>query len=166
MADVTTGSATPEDPRGNRPRGIVRLARAATSSLLATGISQLTLLVLLSTQATGAGMAAALAFVAGAVPNYLVARKWAWGRRGKPRVRGELLPYLAVIATGGLTAVGATKLGALLIAPLDLPHVARVLVLDAAYISSYALVFLMKFALLDRLVFAGAVRTRAATSQS
>nr|WP_235998926.1 GtrA family protein [Qaidamihabitans albus] len=134
--------------------------------MLATVISQLTLIGILWWDGTSATVASAIAFVAGAVPNYFVARSWAWGRRGRPDFRSELLPYLAVIVTGGLTAVGLTTLASWLIEPLNVPHVARVVLLDAAFVSSYALVFLMKFALLDRLVFAGAVRTPAATSRS
>lgn len=168
MTNVTTGSTLTADGPVVRPRGFIRLFRAATSSLLATGISQLTLLAILWTEVAGVTTASAAAWLAGAIPNYLVARRWAWARSGKPRLRGELLPYFAVIGTGGLIAVGLTKASSFVIRPLDIPHLAEVLLIDAAYICSYGLVFILKFALLDRLVFhaRGAARTPAPTSRS
>ncbi|MEC3976420.1 GtrA family protein [Amycolatopsis sp. H20-H5] len=147
-------------------RRLVRLARAAASSVVATLVSQAALLTIL--WAGGApALASAVAFAAGAVPNYLVTRRWVWGRRGRPRVRRELAPYLVVIAVCGLVAVGLTTLAGHLIAPLTLPHALWVVLLDGAYVASYALVFVVKFTLLDRLVFGrGAARTPATTSPS
>jgi putative flippase GtrA len=149
-----------------RPRGFVRFAVAAASSVAATAISQLTLLLILWWGGHPT-LASAAAFVAGAVPNYVMTRRWVWGRREKPRIKSELVPYLLVIGLGGLTAVGLTSLVGWLLAPLTMSHALRVVLLDVAYVSSYALVFVFKFTLLDRLVFdRDAARTPATTSRS
>jgi putative flippase GtrA len=159
MASVT-------GPERTRPRGFVRFARAAASSVAATAISQVTLLLALW-WGNDPAAASAAAFVAGAVPNYLMTRRWVWGRRTKPRVTSELVPYLVVIALGGLAAVGLTSLVGWLLAPLTMSHALRVVLLDGAYVSSYALVFVLKFTLLDRLVFGrGAARIPATMSRS
>ncbi|MDT7725424.1 MAG: hypothetical protein QOI21_2000 [Actinomycetota bacterium] len=149
-----------------RPRGLVRFVRAAASSVAATAISQVTLLLILWWGGHPT-LASAAAFVAGAVPNYVMTRRWVWGRRDKPRVRSEVVPYLLVIGLGGLAAVGLTSLVGWLLAPLAIAHALRVVLLDGAYVSSYALVFVLKFTLLDRLVFdRDAARTPATTSRS
>jgi putative flippase GtrA len=162
----TLENSTAKRASSLRPRGFVRLVRAAASSVAATVISQLALLVILGWGGSPT-VASAVAFVAGAVPNYLITRRWVWRRRGKPRVRAELVPYLVVIAVGGLGAVGLTTVVSWLLAPLTLPHVLWVVLLDFAYVSSYAVVFVVKFTLLDRLVFGrGAARTPATKSRS
>jgi putative flippase GtrA len=166
MVDVSL-TVSPEARPQQRPRGFVRLVRAAASSLVATVISQITLVGLLWLGGTNATVASVLAFVAGAIPNYLMSRRWAWGRRGTPEVRRELLPYLVVITVSGIAAVGLTTLTGWLIQPLSLPHVLWILLLDAAYVTSYAIMFVIKFTLLDRLVFGrGEARTPATTSRS
>jgi putative flippase GtrA len=149
-----------------RPRGFVRFFRAAASSVTATAISQVTLLLILWWGGHPT-VASAAAFVAGAVPNYLMTRRWVWGRRDKPQVKSEVVPYLLVIALGGLAAVGLTSLVGWLLTPLTMSHALRVVLLDGAYVSSYAVVFVLKFTLLDRLVFGrDAARTPATTSRS
>jgi putative flippase GtrA len=140
--------------------------RAATSSVVATVLSQVVLLVILSSGGATA-LASTAAFVAGAVPNFLLTRRWVWDRKGKPQVKTEVAPYLVVIGLGWLASTGLTTLTGKLLAPLALPHLLVVVLLDVAYIASYALVFTVKFFLLDRVVFdRGAARTPATTSLS
>ncbi|QRP49022.1 GtrA family protein [Amycolatopsis sp. FDAARGOS 1241] len=156
---------TEESPRPRR-RLLGRFFRAATSSVAATLLSQAALLTVL---ALGGApwLASAFAFAAGAVLNFFLTRRWVWGRRGRPEVGRELLPYVVVISLGGLASVGLTTLTGHLLAPLALPHVWWVVLIDGAYVFSYALVFLVKFTMLDRFVFArGAARIPATTSRS
>lgn len=160
---IATASQAPE-PQTPRPRLLVRLLRATTSSLLATLLSQVALIGLLW-WGTSPALASTTAFVAGAIPNYLLSRSWAWGRRGKPTAR-ELVPYFAVIGATGLASIGLTTVAGWLTEPLGISGFLRILVLDAAFLTSYSLVFFMKFLLLDRLVFGdrGPARTRVPTS--
>ncbi|MGK3201927.1 GtrA family protein [Amycolatopsis sp. MEPSY49] len=165
MTTVTNG-VRPRTTEKTRRRGWARLARAAATSVAATVLSQVVLLAVLATGGAAA-LASTLAWAAGAVLNFVVTRRWVWGRTGRPRVRRELLPYLAVIGLGGLASIGLTTLAGSLLTPLDLPHFWWVVLVDGAYVASYALVFVVKFTLLDRLVFArGAARTPATTSPS
>jgi putative flippase GtrA len=167
---TVTNSVQPRTAETRAPergrRGWARLARAAATSVAATVLSQVVLLAILTTGGVPA-LASTLAWAAGAVLNFVVTRRWVWGRTGRPRVRHELLPYLAVIGLGGLASVGLTTLAGALLTPLDLPHPLWVVLVDGAYVAGYALVFVVKFTLLDRLVFGrGAARTPATTSRS
>ncbi|OQO92687.1 hypothetical protein B1813_11035 [Saccharomonospora piscinae] len=165
VSTASTAAAEPPPMPVTQPRLVVRFFRAATSSALATAISQVMLIGLLWWGAAPA-LASAVAFVSGAIPNFIIARRWAWGRRGSPPVKGELLPYFLVIGLAGLASVGLTTLAGYLIEPLDLSGFVRIVVLDAVFLGGYVLVFLMKFALLDRLVFRGGEGTRGARSRS
>ncbi|GDY29798.1 GtrA family protein [Gandjariella thermophila] len=137
--------------RGDRL--VPRFARYAGASALSTLASQLTLAGLYGLGRTTAGVAGVLAFVAGAVPNYLLNRYWTWRRRGRPPVRGELLPYVAVIVANGLVAVALTIAVGHLVEPLVHARPVRAVLLGVTYQSSYAVMFVVKFAVLDRLVF-------------
>jgi putative flippase GtrA len=164
---TVTKPVPPRTASGARwPARLIRLARAAATSVAATALSQGALLAVLTAGGAPA-LASAVAFSAGALLNFLVTRRWVWGRTGRPRVRHELLPYLAVIAFGGLVSVSLTALAGHLLAPLTMPHALWVVLIDGAYVAAYALVFLVKFTLLDRLVFGPAAgRIPATTSRS
>jgi len=165
MTTVTNG-VRPRMAEKTRRRGWARLARAATTSVAATVLSQVVLLAVLAAGGVPA-LASTLAWAAGAVLNFLVTRRWVWGRTGRPRVRRELLPYLVVIGLGGFVSISLTTLTGSLPASLRLPHFWWVVLVDAAYVASYALVFVVKFTLLDRIVFGrGAAHTPATTSRS
>ncbi|PXY20225.1 hypothetical protein BA062_33800 [Prauserella flavalba] len=154
VSTVTATAPKPPQPHAGQPRFIARLVRAGASSVLATAASQVTLIGLLWWGASPTA-ASAVAFVAGAIPNWFVARRWAWGRKGKPDVKRELMPYLVVIGLGAAASVGLTTLAGMITEPLEISGFTRIVVLDVAYLSSYAIVFAFKFALLDRLVYRG-----------
>jgi putative flippase GtrA len=116
----------------------------------ATVLSQLTLTGLFWLGGVNATTASLVAFVAGAIPNFVVNWKWTWGRSGRPAVVRELLPYIAIIVGGGLAATALTTLTDHVLAPLVTDRGARTITLDIAYLSSYAILFVLKFALLDR----------------
>jgi putative flippase GtrA len=125
----------------------------AAGSVVATGCSQLTFVLLFGALATSASVSGAGAFLAGAIPNFLIHRFWTWRRRGPVAIRRELLPYLVVIACNGLVAIGITTgVDRLLGGAID-DHAVRTAVLDVTFTLSYLPLFVLKFALLDRLVF-------------
>ncbi|MGH3850188.1 MAG: GtrA family protein [Pseudonocardiaceae bacterium] len=127
--------------------------RFAAGSVVATGCSQLTFVLLFGVLATSASVSGAGAFLAGAIPNFLIHRFWTWRRCGPVTIHRELLPYLAVVACNGLVAIGVTTCVDRLLGSAIGDHAARTAILDAAFTLSYLPLFVLKFALLDRLVF-------------
>src|SRR5262249_15441107 len=94
---------------------IRRVFRFGTNAVVATVCSQATFIVLYGPVGTSTTVASTLAWLAGAIPNYWLNRSWTWGRRGRPSVRREILPY-AVIVLGTLgLAILATGVGASLL---------------------------------------------------
>lgn len=128
----------------------IRFSRYAAGSVLSTVLSQATLTGLFWLGGVNATTASLLAFVVGAVPNFVLNWKWAWGRSGRPAVLRELVPYLAIIIGGGLAATALTTLADHVLAPMLSNRGAQTIVLDLAYLSSYGLLFVVKFALMDR----------------
>lgn len=134
---------------------IVRLfTRFAAGSVIATVCSQLAFLLSFGIFGGSAVVSGAVAFLAGAVPNFIVHRFWTWRRRGRVGMRHELIPYLLVIGTNAAVAIGLTAGLDRLIGDSVDNHAMRTILLTAAFGASYVLLFVLKFALLDRLVFA------------
>lgn len=107
-----------------------------------------------------------VAFVAGAVPNYLLNRYWAWGRRDRIGGARELLPYLVIILTTALVATLITNAADALVRGRVESPVTQTVLVSAAFVLTYGVMFVIKFFLFDRLIFAGRGRTRAARSRS
>jgi putative flippase GtrA len=136
----------------------IRFSKFTASSVLSTLLSQVALTGLYGWGHTNATIATVVAFVVGAIPNFLINWKWTWRRNGRPAVLRELLPYIVIIVAGGLAATGLTTLTDHVIAPLlTTNHAWRTVLLDVVYLASYAILFVVKFAALNK-VFA--VRTR------
>jgi putative flippase GtrA len=133
----------------NRALGL-RFSRFTAGSLFSTLLSQGTLTALYGWFHTSSTTAALVAFVVGAIPNFAINWKWTWGRNGKPALIKELLPYLAIIIATGLAATALTSLADHIFAPMITDHAWRTVTLNAAYLGSYALLFVVKFALLDK----------------
>ncbi|MGA8246270.1 MAG: GtrA family protein [Nocardioides sp.] len=140
--------------RGDRlmRSGLVgRVARYGAGSVVATICSQATFLVLYGPVGASTTVTSTLAWLAGAIPNYWLNRSFTWGRRGRPSVTRELLPYAAIVlGTLGL-AIVATALGARLLDGTSIPHVTQVLLVWGIYFLVYVVMFAFRFLLFDRL---------------
>lgn len=133
---------------------LVRLfTRFAAGTVVSTACSQLTLVLMFGVLDASAEVSGVAAFLAGAVPNFLIHRFWTWRRSGPIGMRRELLPYLAVITFSGLVAISITTGVDRLLGATITDHAVRTAVLAVTFAISYLPLFLLKFALLDRLVF-------------
>ncbi|MGH3787328.1 MAG: GtrA family protein [Pseudonocardiaceae bacterium] len=133
--------------------------RFAAGTIVSTACGQLAFVLLFGVLDASAAVSGAVAFVAGAVPNFLIHRFWTWRRGGPVGLRRELAPYLAVITLSGLVAIGITAAVDQLVSSAIDDHAVRTAVLAAVYNLSYLPLFVLKFALLDRYVFGRAAIT-------
>jgi putative flippase GtrA len=133
----------------------VRLwGRYATSSVIAGVISELVFLVAYWFEAAPF-VASLVAFVSGAVPNYLMQRRWTFRRTGMPNPVRETLPYVVTIVSTALVAILVTTLADRWVEAHVGPHGLQVFLVGAAFLGTYGVMFLLKFVLYDRLIFAG-----------
>jgi putative flippase GtrA len=109
------------------------------------------------------GIDSAAAFIAGAIPNWILNRRWAWRMEGRVEWMREIVAYMIIsvlVWAASTWATGNTQDWAR-------GHIAagtglRVIVTTAAYVLVQAVFFVIKFVIYDKWVFAGRSRLRAA----
>ncbi|HEX3931117.1 MAG TPA: GtrA family protein [Nocardioides sp.] len=134
--------------RGGAARKIVRYG---TGSVVATVCSQATFLVLYGPAGASTTLSSILAWWAGAIPNYWINRSWAWGRRGRPSLRGELLPYAGIVLGTLVLAILATSGVAHLLNGTSVSHSTRTFLVSGTYFMVYVVMFAFRYVLFDRL---------------
>jgi putative flippase GtrA len=150
---ATDTEAAPEQGAGSlrrlrRSHFAIKLTRYAIGSVVA-----------LPTIGVGTTLDSILAFVAGAGPNWVLNRRWAWQRTGKMDVRREVIGYTAI----SLVALAASSAGTGWVDTLVRhhyahQHVLRVTLVTLTYVVVQALLFGAKFIAYDLWVFAEKLR--------
>jgi putative flippase GtrA len=114
----------------------------------------------------GTAWAAAAGFVGGAVPNYVLNRRWAWhDRTGRSR-QSEIALYAAVALSSFVASVFATRAAEHWARHLALDATWRVVVTAAAFLAVSGVFFLVKFVLYDVVVFTAASPPPAPASEA
>ena len=130
---------------------LARFLRYAVGSGLATLTSAVAFALVYRGLDQGPRVATGAAFLAGAVVNFTTNRFWAWKRRARRGLGRDVLSYATLAIAAALAAAAATSATHALLRDAD-PNRRAVLV-EASYFATYALLFVVKFVVLDRLVF-------------
>jgi len=130
---------------GLRRGRLLLWAKYSASSVVATVISQLAF-ALCYWFGTAAVVASLVAFVSGAVPNYVLNRRWSW------RSRGQMLPYAIIVVGSAIIAALVTTLTSHLVEGIE-SHAWKTVLVTGSYFGTYGVLFILKFVLFDRLVF-------------
>jgi putative flippase GtrA len=135
------------------------VTRYTIGSLVAAAVSEITFAALF---ASGVGTTACTiyAFVAGAVPNWILNRRWAWKRRGRPLFWREVVAYLATSIVTLIAAAEATAWTHDQVTDWNAPHWVRVLAVTASYIVTYVVLFAVKFVIYELWIFSERRRMR------
>jgi putative flippase GtrA len=127
----------------------MRFVPVAIAALLS---SQITLAVLVWMDVT-AGKAALCASIVGALVSYLLSR-WAWERKGRPDLLRETVPFWAVsLAVWGVLSLTSHYAGAFA-KHEHLHHLARVGVVNGAYLAANCITFVTRFLIFHYFLFA------------
>ncbi len=147
---------------------VAKVARYAIGSVIALGTSVVVFAVLYWAGVHNTTIDSVAAFVAGAIPNWILNRKWAWEMTDRVDVVREVVGYtivsvIALVAssagTGWMQGLVTHHGGLLYVAP---GTGLRVVLVTLAYVVVQALLFVAKFVVYDRWVFTGRSRFRAA----
>jgi putative flippase GtrA len=138
-----------------------RLGRYTLGSIVAAASSMVVFAVL---YVLGAGTTACSvsAFVAGAIPNWILNRRWAWKIRGRVAVGREVFAYVTISlfslwATSTVTAWTQRH-----VQGIPAHHGIRVILVTASYMAVFAVLFVAKFYVYEVWIFSGRSRVRAA----
>jgi putative flippase GtrA len=133
-----------------RRAGIGRIVRYAATSVLAFGVSEVTLVVLYGHGLLGATAAALAANLAGTLPSYLLSRYWIWHDSPRRRVGRQIVLYWTVSAVTIATSSIATGLFAAAV-PRSAPfHVA---IVAAGFLVISVVLWLAKYVVYEHVVF-------------
>jgi putative flippase GtrA len=137
---------------------VLKLWRYSAGSIFAFLTSTVVLTISFSWLNLGAFTSSTLAFFAGAVPNWVLNRRWAWQRRGRDGMGRETTLYVVVSLVSWLASSGATKLAAVGIN--DVGPVARDVLVVASYMFSIVILNALKYLAYDRWVFVDRSRSQ------
>jgi putative flippase GtrA len=108
------------------------------------------------------GVCSVAGFIGGAVPNWILNRRWAWQQTGRPPAK-QLIAYVLVSGVVLLTTTQATKWTNRHIANHVVQHYGlRGLVVTSAYVAVTVALFFAKFVVYEFWVFSERSRVRAA----
>ncbi len=143
-------------------RFAVKVTRYAIGSVVAL-LTSVVVFALLLGAGVGTTADSILAFIAGAVPNWILNRRWAWERTGEMDVAREVFGYalISVVALAASSA-GTGWVDALVRQHLAHQQALRVMLVTLAYVAVQGLLFVAKFVAYDRWVFTDRGRFRAA----
>jgi putative flippase GtrA len=138
-----------------------RVARFAISSLVAATTSAIvfSLLYVLGASTTACSVTA---FVAGAIPNWTMNRRWTWKVEGHVAFGREILAYLVVSASTLVALSLATAWTHQHVQGIPAGHGLRVLLVTGSYFAVLALLYGARFFLYEFWIFSGRSRIRAA----
>lgn len=104
-----------------------------------------------------------LAFFAGAIPNWILNRRWAWKITGRADFLREIVAYIAISGVVLVaSSLGTSAMQSWVKANVAPHHGIRVILVTAAYVFVQAVLFVVKFLVYDKWVFSGQSRLRAA----
>lgn len=103
-----------------------------------------------------------LAFVAGAVPNWVLNRRWAWKLRGRVAFGREIIGYVAISVLALVSSSLATGWTQAQVQSIPAHHGVRVTLVTASYVAVQGILFVLKFVVYEHWVFSGRSRIRTA----
>jgi putative flippase GtrA len=130
---------------------IVRMARCLSVSLVTTVLSTSVLVTLAVGFGVRAALANVVAVVVGTVPSYVGNRRFVWRRRGRSDVMREIGPFWLLSFTG--LAGSTLAVDAIDAVSRSWSSGARAIALPLANLSVWGVLWLVQFALLDRVIF-------------
>jgi putative flippase GtrA len=128
-----------------------RMSRCLVVSVGTTLLSAAVLVALAMGAGVPAGSANVIAVCCGIAPSYFANRHWVWGRSGRSDLLREIAPFW-LLSLAGLVA--STLFVAFVASAVSTWSTsARALALPLANLSVFGALWLVQFALLDRLLF-------------
>lgn len=139
----------------------LRITRYTIGSIVAFGTSAVVfpLLYVLGASTT---VCSICAFVAGAIPNWVLNRRWAWKLRGKVNFWREIVAYVAISLVQVVLTTLSTAWTQTQVQSIPPGSGLRALLVDASYLIVFVIFFAAKFAVYEFWIFSDRRGLRAA----
>ena len=139
-----------------------KLIRYTLSSVITTAISFTTIVIVYGFHLiTGIITATLFGNVVAVAPSYYLSRAWAWGKRGRSSLRGEIVPYVGMSSFGmTFSLVGATY-ARHVVHTHHWPHLINTAIVGGTNIAAFAIFWVLKMLLFNRIFHPGHRPTRA-----
>jgi len=138
-----------------------RVTRYTVGSIVAA-LTSAVVFAVLYVLGVGTTTCSIVAFVAGAIPNWILNRRWAWQVKGRIAIGREVVAYVVVSVLTLLATTEATAFTQRQVQSLPAHHGIRVALVTASYLAVFGILFVIRFALYEFWIFSGRSRVRAA----
>jgi putative flippase GtrA len=132
---------------------MVRLWRYGAGSLLAFVSSGVALFICIQWLGFGATTSAVIAFLVGAIPNWVLNRRWAWQKTERHGIAAETTLYAVISLVSLGISVGVTKATAVGAAHLPTHTIVKHLLVTGSYLLTTVALTGAKYLAYDRWVF-------------
>ncbi|MBV9335589.1 MAG: GtrA family protein [Solirubrobacterales bacterium] len=138
-----------------------RVTRYTLGSIVAAATSAI-VFAILYVMGVGTTACSVVAFIAGAIPNWILNRRWAWRVQGRIAFGREIVAYVIVSALTLFITAETTAWTQRHVQSIPAHHGIRVLLVTASYLAVFAVLFAARFAVYEVWIFSGRSRVRAA----
>jgi putative flippase GtrA len=138
-----------------------RITRYTLGSVVAATTSAI-VFAALYVAGVGTTTCSVVAFVAGAIPNWILNRRWAWRIEGRVAFGREVVAYVLVSLVTLFITAEATGWTQRHVQSIPAHHGIRVILVTASYLAVFAILFAARFAVYEVWIFSGRSRIRAA----
>jgi putative flippase GtrA len=122
-----------------------KLVKYSTASVVAVAVGQPVLWICFGPLGWSAVPSNLVSVSAGAVPNYLINRRWTWQQEGKNRLWGEVVPFWVMSALGMLLSLWAVSYAE--------DRWDTTVAIAIAQLSGFGVLWLAKFLVLDKVMW-------------
>jgi putative flippase GtrA len=138
-----------------------RVTKFAIASIIAATTSAVvfSLLYVLGASTT---VCSITAFIAGAIPNWTINRRWTWKVQGGISFGREIVAYVVISASTLVLLSLATAWTDKQVQGIPEGHGIRVMIVTGSYFAVLALLYAVRFFLYEKWIFSGQSRVRAA----
>jgi putative flippase GtrA len=103
-----------------------------------------------------------VAFAAGAIPNWILNRRWAWKLSGRVAFMREIVAYVGISVLQLVLTSLTTAWTQQQVQSIPAHHGFRAALVTASYLAVFAVMFVGKFLIYEFWIFSGQSRVRAA----
>jgi putative flippase GtrA len=143
-----------------------RLWKYASVSVVSTLVTQIVLFLTYHVWNVGPAMECnVIATIVASIPAYYLNRTWTWGKRGRSKLWGEVVPFWTITLTAMVLSTGAVGLAAHFADRMS-SSLERALIVNCANLFTYAVLWTARYFIFNRFLFGTPVAEAAGAAPS